>query len=64
MTDVIEPIRGSKGATILGPRNSAVERQNPDILLPPETDHGGIPNLKFPFAMPITVLRTAAGPAR
>lgn len=51
MTDVIEPIRGSKGATILGPRNSAVERQNPDILLPPETDHGGIPNLKFPFAM-------------
>lgn len=51
MSDVIEPIRGTKGATILGPRNPAVEEQNPDILLPPETDHGGIPNLKFPFAM-------------
>lgn len=25
--------------------------QNPDILLPPETDNGSIPNLKFPFAM-------------
>ncbi|MFC4625512.1 cupin domain-containing protein [Daeguia caeni] len=51
MSDLIQPIRGSKGATILGPRNPAVEAQNPDILLPPETDHGGIPNLKFPFAM-------------
>lgn len=51
MSDVIEPIRGTQGATILGPRNPAVEAQNPDILLPPETDHGGIPNLKFPFSM-------------
>ncbi|UYW02485.1 cupin domain-containing protein [Flavobacterium agricola] len=46
-----QPIRGTKGATILGPRNPEVEKQNPDILLPPETDNGGIPNLKFPFAM-------------
>lgn len=46
-----EPIRGSKGASILGPRNPEVENQNPDILLPPESDYGGIPNLKFPFAM-------------
>lgn len=47
----LEPIRGTKGATVIGPRNLEVEKVNPDILLPPETDHGGIPNLKFPFAM-------------
>ena len=46
-----QPIRGTQGADIVGPRNPEVEKQNPDILLPPETDHGGIPNLKFPFAM-------------
>ncbi len=51
MTDLIQPIRGTKGADIVGPRNPAVEAQNPDILLPPATDNGGIPNLKFPFAM-------------
>lgn len=51
MNDKVEPIRGSKGATILGPRNPDVEKQNPDILLPPETDNGGIPNLKFPFSL-------------
>ncbi|WP_273729419.1 cupin domain-containing protein [Brucella gallinifaecis] len=51
MTDIVQPIRGTKGADIVGPRNLEVEAQNPDILLPPETDHGGIPNLKFPFAM-------------
>lgn len=45
-----QPIVGTKGATIIGPRNPQVEAQNPDILIPPETDHGGIPNLKFPFA--------------
>lgn len=46
-----QPIRGTKGADIVGPRNPDVENQNPDILLPPATDNGGIPNLKFPFAM-------------
>lgn len=51
MTNELQPIRGTKGATILGPRNPEVEAQNPDVLLPPETDYGGIPNLKFPFAM-------------
>lgn len=51
MTKLIQPIRGTKGANIVGPRNPEIESQNPDILLPPETDHVGIPNLKFPFAM-------------
>lgn len=51
MADLVQPIVGSKGATIAGPRNPAVEGENPDILIPPATDKGGIPNLKFPFAM-------------
>lgn len=46
-----QPIRGTKGADIVGPRNLEIEKQNPDILLPPASDNGGIPNLKFPFAM-------------
>lgn len=46
----INPIEGDKGGTILGPRNRAIEQQNPDILRPPPTDNGTIPNLKFSFA--------------
>lgn len=56
MTDLPQPIVGAKGATIEGPRNPEVEAQNPDILIPPATDSGGIPNLKFPFAMAHTRL--------
>ena len=33
-----QPISDGRGATILGPRNVAVERQNPDALIAPETD--------------------------
>lgn len=51
MTDLPQPIRGTQGATIVGPRNPELEAQNPDIFMPPATDNGGIPNLKFPFAM-------------
>jgi oxalate decarboxylase len=47
---VPEPIRGEEGATILGPRNVPVERENPSLLVPPRTDHGTIPNLKFSYA--------------
>ena len=46
-----QPIRGTHGADDPGPRNVALDRMNPDILNPPATDHGGMPNLKFPFAM-------------
>src|SRR5262249_41978061 len=45
-----QPIRGNRGAPILGPRNVAVERENPDLLASPDTDSGTIPNLKFSFA--------------
>jgi oxalate decarboxylase len=46
-----EPIRGDRGATILGPRNVPIELENPDVLVSPVTDAGTIPNLKFPYAM-------------
>jgi oxalate decarboxylase len=45
-----EPMIGSKGAPILGPRNPPREAENPDLLRPPETDHGSVPNLRFSFA--------------
>jgi oxalate decarboxylase len=45
-----QPIRGDRGATILGPRNIPIERENPDILSSPYTDAGTIPNLKFSFS--------------
>jgi len=48
--DVPEPARDGLGATIMGPRNVPVERENPALLASPYTDHGTIPNLKFSFA--------------
>src|SRR5271165_5496776 len=50
-SDILQPIRGSKGASDPGPRNIELDRQNPDLLIPPETDHGLLPNLKFSFSM-------------
>jgi oxalate decarboxylase len=38
------------GAPILGPRNLPLEAENPDQLVPPRTDSGPVPNLKFSFA--------------
>jgi hypothetical protein len=37
-----EPIRGSKGAKIIGPQNVDIDRQNPDLLAPPTTDSGSV----------------------
>ncbi len=53
MTDIAgpQPIYGAKGATDPGPRNIALDEQNPDMLRPPETDSGSLPNLKFSFGM-------------
>jgi oxalate decarboxylase len=58
-----EAIRGSRGATVLGPRNVPVDLENPDVLASPATDSGSIPNLKWPFAMSHNRL-TEAGFAR
>jgi oxalate decarboxylase len=45
-----EPVEGNKGASILGPRNLPRASQNPDLLQPPSTDSGTLPNLHFSFA--------------
>jgi oxalate decarboxylase len=45
-----EPIRDNKGASDIGPRNRVRDSQNPDLLTPPSTDKGLVPNLRFSFA--------------
>lgn len=45
-----QPIRGDEGGTMNGPRNLPRELQNPDMIVPPETDSGTVTNLKFAFA--------------
>ena len=50
MNQAPQPIRDGLGASILGPHNVPVERENPDLLASPYTDSGTIPNLKFSFA--------------
>jgi len=39
-----------RGGSDPGPRNLARDRQNPDMLNPPSTDHGTLPNLRFSFS--------------
>jgi oxalate decarboxylase len=45
-----EPERGDEGGSIPGPQNVPIERENPDLLVPPSTDAGVLPNLKFSFS--------------
>ncbi|MEV4626019.1 oxalate decarboxylase family bicupin [Micromonospora sp. NPDC049523] len=49
--DVLQPVRGDQGGLDPGPRNVELDRQNPDLLVPPPTDQGTVPNLKFSFSM-------------
>jgi oxalate decarboxylase family bicupin protein len=35
---------------MLGPRNKDRERQNPDLVRPPSTDKGNMPNMRWSFA--------------
>ena len=42
--------RNGDGADMLGPRNRGRERQNPDLVRPPSTDHGNMPNMRWSFA--------------
>jgi oxalate decarboxylase len=51
MNGVPQPIRGHDGGIDLGPRNVLLDRQNPDILTPPSTDSGTVPNMKFSFSL-------------
>ncbi len=50
MKGKIEPMMGNLGADVLGPTNPPREAENPDILVPPRTDFGTMPNLKWTFA--------------
>jgi oxalate decarboxylase len=45
-----QPQRPGGGSTDPGPRNVMRDRQNPDLLTPPSTDHGTLPNLRFSFS--------------
>lgn len=47
---VAQPINGTHGASVAGPRNIQLEGQVPDIFAAPLTDKGSLPNLHFPFA--------------
>ncbi|MCY7856942.1 oxalate decarboxylase family bicupin [Bacillus sonorensis] len=48
---VPHPIReDGAGATDFGPRDIMRDLENPDMLVPPATDAGAIPNLKFSFS--------------
>jgi hypothetical protein len=37
-----EAIRGTTGATVIGPQNVAMDQMNPDLLAPPSTDAGNM----------------------
>jgi oxalate decarboxylase len=45
-----QPQRPGHGGTDPGPRNVTRDRENPDLLVPPSTDHGTLPNLRFSFS--------------
>jgi oxalate decarboxylase len=45
-----QPQRPGHGGTDPGPRNLMRDRQNPDLIVPPATDHGTLPNLRFSFS--------------
>ncbi|WP_328464984.1 cupin domain-containing protein [Streptomyces sp. NBC_00448] len=44
-----QPIRDGQGGADPGPRNTLMDLQNPDVLVPPATDAGTMPSLKYPF---------------
>ena len=49
--EIRQPIRCDKGATDPDPRTVLLEEQYPDVFIPPVTDNGSVPNLKFSFDM-------------
>jgi oxalate decarboxylase len=53
-----QPSRPGHGGTDPGPRNLERDAQNPDLLVPPSTDHGTLPNLRFSFSDAHTRLET------
>jgi oxalate decarboxylase len=45
----VEPRRPGRGGSNPGPKNAGRMQQNPDIISPPATDRGTLPNLRFSF---------------
>jgi len=45
-----QPIRDDTGWWDIGPRDICRDLENPDMLAPPATDSGTLPNLKFSFS--------------
>jgi oxalate decarboxylase len=46
---LLEPRRPGRGGSNPGPKNPGRMQQNPDLISPPATDHGTLPNLRFSF---------------
>ncbi|OCH94801.1 oxalate decarboxylase [Obba rivulosa] len=57
-TIIPEAIRGSLGASVIGPQNVQIDRQNADLLAPPSTDAGNVNNAKWPFSLSHNRLQT------
>ncbi|KAF8193359.1 oxalate decarboxylase [Pholiota molesta] len=51
-------IRGSLGATILGPTDEFIVKENADLLAPPTTDHGSVGSAKWPYSLSHNRLQT------
>jgi oxalate decarboxylase len=50
-TDAVpQPQRPGRGGADHGPRNLMRDQENPDLLVPPSTDSGTLPNLRFSFS--------------
>jgi oxalate decarboxylase len=47
---VAPPQRPGVGGTDPGPGNASRTLENPDLYVPPSTDHGTLPNLRFSFS--------------
>ena len=59
-----QPTPPRRGGTDPGPKNPVRASQNPDMLSPPATDRGTLPNLRFSFEDSHMRLEPAAGPGR
>ncbi|MBB6412806.1 oxalate decarboxylase family bicupin [Mesorhizobium sangaii] len=44
-----DPLANGRGGTNPGPMNPSRTAQNPDLMVPPSTDAGSLPNLRFSF---------------
>ena len=45
------PVKGDRSSSAPGPGNPAIDSQNPDFFLPPQTDAGGVQTFKYPFGI-------------